>query len=157
MSLTVDQCRLAPVMDKRARELQAEFPGLVRYTSGLRTLYEQAHAMAVNHLQDPVRYLTSQYKSGYLFLAAVGELRTVEAIAVKLHDMIQEDPTLIDARHAKGNAVDILPLEYSDGTPTIVGVQVIAWIKACPDTIDFRTREGKLRRWHWACRDSAEV
>lgn len=157
MSLSVDECRLAPVMDKHARALQKEFPELVRYTSGRRTLYEQAHAMAVNHVQDPVRYLTSQYRNGFLFLAAVNELRTVEQIAVKLFDLFTENPTLIDARHAKGNAVDILPLEYSDGTPTIVGERVIEWIKSCPDTIDFRTREGKLRRWHWACRDSAEV
>lgn len=156
MSLSFEELRLAPIMEKRARELAAQFPGLIRYTSGRRTMHDQARVMVMNHLQDKT-YLARTYKNGILFQNVVSKRLSAEDMIEALYDLFTSDPSVIDARHAHGNAVDLRPLEYENGEPTAIGAQVIDWIKACPDTVDFRTREGRLRRWHWACTPSTEV
>ena len=160
MSLTIAMMDLAPIMEKRARELELAFPNLIHWTSGKRTVYAQARAMAVNHLHDPVRYLVSQYTNGKRFLQALemGPLTgSIEGVTNIFYELMIREPDLIHSSHYTGNAVDIQPIEDANGKPTADGDKVIAWINDCPDTEDFRTREGTLPRWHWQCKASAEV
>lgn len=159
MSLTIADMHLAPLMEMRARELELAFPGLITFTSGRRTIHEQAHAMAVNHLQDPTSYLMQQYIHASEFLERLDRMEhtSIDEATEIIYDVIVARPYLVRSPHLDGNAVDLRPLELSNGEPTIRGSQVIEWIRMCPDTTDFRTREGKLRRWHWACADSKEV
>jgi len=160
MSLSFTQMDLAPLMEKRARELDLAFPGVIHWTSGRRTVYAQARAMAVNHLHDPLRYLVSQYKSGKRFLEALemGPLtRSIEGVTNIFYELMIRNPDLVHSLHYTGDAVDIQPIEDANGQPTEEGLKVIAWINDCPDTEDFRTREGDLPRWHWACKASAAV
>ncbi len=152
MSLTIAQMDLAPVMEMRARELELAFPGLIHWTSGRRTMYAQARAMAVNHLHDTARYLISQYTNGKRFVAALEAApltRSVEGVTNIFYDLMIREPGLIQSKHFTGHAVDMEPIEDANDTPTAEGNQVISWINACPDTEDFRTREGTLPRWHW--------
>lgn len=160
MSLTIDQMRLAPIMDQRARELEQAFPGLIQWNSGRRTVLEQARAMAINHLQDPVRYLTKNYVHASTLLEALSmapAVDTVDGVTEIFYEAMVRDPHLVESPHLLGDAVDPQWMEDHEGNPTPDGLKVIAWIRHCPDTVDFRTREGNLRRWHWACRASAEI
>ena len=155
--LTIERLRLAPIMERRARELELAFPGLIRWTSGRRTVMEQARAMAVNHLHDPLGYMTRTYLRAHLFLDALsmGPAAThVDAVTAVFYQVMVTNPDAVRSTHFDGHAVDLDPMEERDGNPTPDGQQVILWIKTCPDTVDFRTREGNLRRWHWACRAS---
>lgn len=160
MSLTIAQLRLAPIMEMRARELEQAFPGLVQFVSGLRTPFEQAHAMAINHLLSPKRFLVSQYIHASEFLEALRlqpDADTVDEVTEVFHQLLEQRPDLVKSPHLTGHAVDPRRMEDQNGTPTPTGQQVIEWIRACPDTVDFRTREGGLRRWHWAVRASVTV
>jgi hypothetical protein len=159
MSLTIAECHLAPVMELRARELELAFPGLITFTSGRRTLHEQAQAMAVNHVQDPQSYLVRQYIHASDFLHALSGLDhySVDEITEAIYAILVARPFLVSSPHLDGNAVDLRPMELPTGQPTIHGGEVIEWIRARPETTDFRTREGKLRRWHWACVPAVET
>ncbi len=160
MSLTIQELQLAPVMEMRARELELAFPGEITFTSGRRTVHEQAHAMAVNHLQDPKSYLMRQYvHAAELLMSLVSPVDlSVDEITERLYDVMMDRPYLVRSPHLDGNAVDLLPMEEVDGLPTLSGSLVMGWIKSCADTTDFRTREGPvLHRWHWACVPSEEV
>ena len=160
MSLTIAELQLAPIMELRARELQLAFPGLVEYVSGRRTMHEQAHAMAVNHLLAPRSYMMNQYHRAADFLDALRQqpdADTVDEITEVFYQLMVQHPELIKSPHLAGSAVDPRRLEDDKGNPTPVGSEVINWIRACPDTIDFRTRESGIRRWHWACRSNGTV
>ncbi len=151
---------LAPLMERCARELETSFPDAIHWTSGRRTMYAQARAMAVNHLHDPARYLVSQYREGHRFLNALETTmhsNSVEGVTNVFYELIIKNPDIIHSTHYTGNAVDLQPIEDSNGIPTEIGHRVITWINECPDTDDFRTREGTLPRWHWSCRASTEV
>jgi hypothetical protein len=159
MSLTIAELQLRPIMERRARELDLAFPGLITYVSGRRSIHDQAHAMAVNHQLDPNHYLASEYFRAAEFLSALvanPDADTIEEITEVFYRLMVENPTFVMSPHLLGNAVDPLRMEENDGTPTPDGAKVIEWIKACPDTVDFFMREGHLRRWHWSCRDSLE-
>jgi hypothetical protein len=153
--MTIHEMHLAPLMRFRAEQLQAKVPA-VQYLSGRRNVRSQANAMATNHLEDAT-YLVTTYRNGRLFLEAIQRLpvsahRSHTHIAKALEGLMSEQPHLLQWTHKDGNAVDLLPMEDANGQPTREGQHVISWIRACPDTTDFRIREGKLVRWHWACR-----
>lgn len=161
MGLTIAQMRLAPIMEQRARELDLAFPGLIVWTSGRRTVYAQARAMAVNHLDDPTTYMKKTYLRGVEFIQALEMApvaSSVDGVTNIFYELMIRNPGIVHSLHYDGNAVDLEPMEDSDGDPTPDGQKVILWIKTCPDTDDFRTKEGTLPRWHWACKSSrAEV
>jgi hypothetical protein len=116
--------------------------------------------MAVNHLHDPQRYLVSQYTNGRRFVVALEnapKTNSIEGVTNVFYDLMIREPELIQSKHFTGDAVDMEPMEDANDTPTTQGNKVIAWINACPDTEDFRTREGSLPRWHWSCGASAGV
>ena len=155
MGLRIDALHLSLIMERRARELALAFPDLITYTSGRRDAQAQAHAMAVNHLQDPRSYLLRQYVHGGEFLVQLRDnpaADSVDEVTEVFYETLLARPELIRSPHLTGDAVDRRPLEQADGQPTGQGILVIQWIRRCPDTVDFRTREGSLRRWHWACR-----
>ena len=157
MSLTIEQMRLAPIMEMRARELDLAFPGLITFTSGRRTVFDQAQAMAVNHLHDPLSYLKRTYVHASELLTALemaASISSVSEVTQVFYEAMIRNPLLVQSPHLEGNAADLHPMEDSDGDPTPDGQQVILWIKTCPDTVEFLTREGNLPRWHWACRAS---
>ncbi len=160
MSLTIAMMDLTPLMEQRARELEAAFPNLIHWTSGKRTVYAQARAMAVNHLHDPLRYLVSQYTNGKRFVEALemGPItNSVEGVTNVFYELMIRNPDLVHSTHYEGRAVDIQPIEDANNKPTDDGYRVIAWINGCEDTEDFRTREGTLPRWHWSCKERIEV
>lgn len=157
MSLTIAQMRLAPIMEMRARELELAFPGLIHWNSGRRTVLEQARAMATNHLDDPLRYLTKNYLGASTLLQALSmapSIHTVDGVTAVFYECMVRQPGLVRSPHLDGNAVDPQWMEDAEGNPTADGLRVIRWIRECSDTVDFRTREGYLRRWHWAVRAS---
>jgi hypothetical protein len=159
MSLTIEEMQLAPIMERRARELDLAFPGLIAFTSGRRSAHAQAHAMAVNHLLDPKAYLMRQYIHAADFIAALAErphADSVDEVTEVFYDLMVQNPMLVQSGHLSGDCVDLRPMELANDEPTVQGGLVILWIRACPDTTDFRTREGKLRRWHWRCRSLPE-
>lgn len=154
MSLTIDQMHLNPVMDRCARELEHEFPGLITFTSGRRDDHQQAHAMAVNHVLDPKHYLMRQYVNASEFLCCLTEhpeATSIDEITELFYQLLVQTPLLVQSPHRSGGAVDLRPMEQPNGEPTEEGARVILWIRARRETTDFRTREGKLKRWHWAC------
>jgi hypothetical protein len=160
MSLTIAELDLAPVMERRARELELAFPGQVTFVSGRRTLHEQAAAMAANHLLDPGGYLVRNYfhAAELLYdLTQHPDADTIEEVTEVFFQRLTANPDLVKSPHLTGDAVDLRRMEQSDGTPTVPGQAVIAWIQVCPDTVDFRMREGTLRRWHWQTAHSVEV
>jgi hypothetical protein len=103
----------------------------------------------------------SQYFHAADFLAALSDAPTVDSVdevVEVFYDLMTAQPTLIRSPHLWGDAVDLRPMEDMAAIPTHTGQRVLDWIRACSDTVDFRTREGKkLRRWHWACTRSVEV
>jgi len=155
--MTIDQLQLAPVMERQARALQTAFPNVV-YISGRRDLARQAQAMAANYIQDPQGYLVHNYIHAAELQAAVDaqrEVTSLDGIAHLFYTVMEGDPSLVRSPHLDGDAVDLLPMEDAHGQSTAEGNEVIDWIQACPDTTDFRMREGRLVRWHWACRHDA--
>lgn len=158
MSKTIEDLKLSPVMRRRAEELQSLFPQVV-YTSGRRTLHDQALAMATNHIQDK-SYIQRTYVHAADILTAIEKNaldHSVDSIYAAIYAVLEEDPSLVKSAHLSGDAVDLVPMETKDGLMTPIGLQVADWIKCCADTTDFRVREGNLRRWHWACTASKEV
>lgn len=154
MSLVLAHMHLAPLMEQRARELELAFPGMIVWTSGRRTVYDQAKAMAVNHLDDPLRYMKKTYVQGARFIEALEMAPvtgSVQGVTNIFYELMIRNPEIVHSPHYDGRAVDLKPMEDTDGDPTPDGQKVILWIKTCPDTDDFRTREGTLPRWHWAC------
>lgn len=151
---------LAPVMQRRARELQAVEPTVV-YLSGRRDLKAQAHAMACNVVSDR-HWIRKTYKRAATLQTAVDqhpEATTVAALEAVLYATLTAlSPADVDAvsDHLRGNAVDLAPMEAA-GLLTDDGMRVVRWIRACPDTKWFTQREGGKIRWHWSVHESAEV
>ncbi len=158
---TIDELDLDPIMKSRAEELRAKCPWVI-YTSGRRNLEQQARAMAQNHIADPQTYLVKTYTQGKVFLASIVDMapvdqRSIEKVTNAIATVLKEQPNLLHWRHQDGTCVDIQPVEDAFGEPTEKGQEVIRFIRNCPDTVTFLTREGGLRRWHWECRKAQPV
>lgn len=144
-------------MRANAGALQALYPSVV-YISGRRNAAAQANAMAGNHLQDP-HALAATYKNGAVFLAAIERLpKSAQGkrthIAQAIEGLLISQPHLLEWKHKDGNAVDLQPMEDAMAQPTALGRLVLTWIRECPETVYFTTREGGLVRWHWETRKS---
>lgn len=153
---TIEELDLDAIMKSRAEELRARCPWVI-YTSGRRNLYDQARAMAQNHIADPQAYLRKTYRNGKMFLAAIVDMapvdqRSVEKVAAAIRGVFTEHPDVLRWKHRDGTCVDIQPMEDAFGEPTEKGRAVVSFIQNCPDTVLFIMREGGLRRWHWECR-----
>lgn len=158
---TIEELDLDAIMKSRAEELRARCPWVI-YTSGRRNLYDQARAMAQNHIADPQAYLRKTYRNGKMFLAAIVDMapvdqRSVEKVTAAIRGVFEEQPDVLQWKHRDGTCVDIQPLEDAFGDPTLKGQEVMRFIQNCPDTVLFIMREGGLRRWHWECRKAPAV
>lgn len=145
--------KLAPRMLARATELQTAYPTVV-YLSGRRDLQSQAHAMACNVVTNR-QFIQSTYLHAAVLQTIVDvhpEAKTVPQLEQLFVDAMQALPT-VDlmkiSSHLTGYAVDLLPMEDSDGNMTPIGQAVYQWIHDCLDTQTFLVREAGLVRWHW--------
>ena len=107
--------------------------------------------------EDSVNSCPPVAQDSFISVGRVQAADSVDEVTEVLYDVMEARPALIRSPHLWGHAVDLRPMEDATGHPTPIGAQVMAWIRACGDTEDFRTREGRLRRWHWAVRRATEV
>jgi hypothetical protein len=161
--MRIEYLNLSPTMEQRARELQAVYP-FVEYTSGRRTITQQASAMAVNIVRaDDRQWIAKTYRNGARLQRVVDTSVGVLAVGTLTHALMQEmrqmppDELYTLSKHFQGDAVDLQPLEDEWGIVTADGAHVVDWIRACPDTTQFLKREGGLRRWHWSCAESQVI
>ena len=143
--MTIEEMQLEPVAKNAATLIKEKYPHLV-FTSGRRTISQQAHAMANN-----VKLNRKWIEQTYLAAAALQkwvdshpEAKTVDQIAAGLErtmkDMPEKDLLKI-RRHLTGKAFDIRPV-VKDASA------IKSYIKKLPGLQKFLEREGGLERWH---------
>ena len=145
--MTIDEMQLDPVAKQAATILKNKWPKLV-FTSGRRTVQQQAHAMAANIVGlDDRDWIGKTYLAGSSLQAWVShhpEAITVEAIASGLEQtmnaMSQEDLLKI-SRHLTGKAFDIKPVVLNSKA-------IKADILKLPGLHKFLDHEGGHVRWH---------
>ncbi|MDQ2976183.1 MAG: hypothetical protein M3R69_12340 [Acidobacteriota bacterium] len=145
--MTIEEMQLAPVAKNAATILKNKHPDL-EFTSGLRSVKQQAHAMAANivSLHDR-KWIGNTYLAGAKLQAWVDqhpEAVTVDALTAGLEQtmnaMPEEERTKI-SRHLTGRAFDIRPV--------VLNSKVIkADIQALPGLHKFLDHEGGHVRWH---------
>lgn len=151
--MDIEKLDLAPQAAQACRELQAAFPEVV-FVSGRRRYWQQADAMARNHLLDGT-YLVRTYRHGATLAAWIREecppawQAQASALAGLLLGAMLADRTLVQSAHLTGWAVDLQPMEDAEGIRTARGAAVVDWIRRDPRTARLLLREGGLRRWHW--------
>jgi hypothetical protein len=139
----IDRLNLRPEVARKALKLKQAAPGVV-FTSGRRTIAQQAHAMATNvvHQRDWIEqtYLTSPaIRKLQEWVNAHPQARTVDQIAAGLEQVMNsltEQQQLRISKHLTGRAFDIQPRSAP-----------ISAIEALHPTL-FLQREGNLERWH---------
>ena len=169
--MTRDDCGVPPPMYDAAQLLQRAFP-FVAFTSGRRGLRDQAEAMAANILAPPMNrdWIRQTYKRAAELQTYVDlhpEIMDSEELADGLHTVLvaMGDDAAKVSDHLIGMAVDLKPLERlivnvdlsKVWVETEQGRQVIAWIRAYPQTKYFTTREGGRRRWHFSVKSPVVV
>jgi hypothetical protein len=145
--MTIEEMQLAPVAKNAATILKSKHPDL-EFTSGLRSVMQQAHAMAANivSLHDR-KWIGNTYLAGAKLQAWMDqhpEAVTVDALTAGLEQtmnaMPEEERTKI-SRHLTGRAFDIRPV--------VLNSKVIkADVQALPGLHKFLDHEGGHVRWH---------
>jgi hypothetical protein len=150
MGLTVAQMKLEPVAHEAALRLQKSCPG-VQFTSGRRTMQDQARAMTAN-LRSNVRWIGQTYTHGQALQAWVDRHvhhMTWDELEQGLFEQLMAMPNAHQiSRHLTGLAFDVLPMTDHDGMPTANGRAVMDFIQNELQPRRFLTREGGLIRWH---------
>ena len=151
----IEGLNLNPLAKQAASILAARFPS-TRFTSGRRTLDEQAAAMAQNISADR-NYVKQTYKESDIAKACQGwvdkhpNVVTVPEITQGLLEELGKfspDQTSKLSRHLSGDAFDVQPV--------LVGAEaIVAFIRSLPNLELFLTKEGKLDRWHAQFRASS--
>lgn len=161
MGLSIAQLHLAPCARRGAEQLQAACPWVV-FTSGRRDLDGQAHAMAVNTVQNR-HWIGQTYLHAAPLQTWVMEHPDAETVD-QLHDgLYQVLLALPDAevsrisRHLTGDAFDVQPLADHDGKPTGDGQKLLEAMRALPGVERILLKEGGLVRWHIQFSPSVEV
>lgn len=140
---------LSPRALAAALALQAEFPDVV-FTSGRRTVADQARAMAQNIVQNR-RYIVETYlataESAQLqaWVDAYPTARDAGSIAAGLAGIMagwSDDQRGLISKHFSGDAFDIQPI------PGPHGAAIEAAVLALPGLTKFLTQEAGLLRWH---------
>jgi hypothetical protein len=143
----IDRLDLVEVARTAAYALRAKFP-TVRFTSGRRTLADQARAMAQNIVAQR-DYIKATYAPGraasacQAWVDANPTATTAVTIALGLQatlDALPPNDAYALSLHLTGRAFDILP----DGNVA----PIRAALKAMPGFVQFLEKEGKLTRWH---------
>lgn len=143
--MTIDELDLEPTAKNAATILHNKFPQL-EFTSGRRTVFQQAHAMAGN-------VVLNRKWIGQTYLAAAKlqqwvdqhpEATTVDAITAGLQQVMNampEQELLKISRHLTGRAFDVRPV-------TANAAAIKAFIQGLPGLQKFLEKEGGLVRWH---------
>ncbi len=145
--MTIEELQLEPIADHGARLLQQKHPN-IEFTSGRRTIAQQAHAMASNivSLHDR-QFIGKTYFAGaklQQWVDAHPNAVTVDAITAGLQGVMNgmaEDEVLKISRHLTGRAFDV--------SPVIQNAEAIkADIRALPGLNKFLEKEAGHVRWH---------
>jgi hypothetical protein len=143
--MTIEEMNLAPVAKKAATILLEKHPQL-KFTSGRRTIAEQAHAMARN-VAKKRNWIGKTYIAAtklQQWVDAHPEAKTVAAITAGLEKTMKEMPEkdlMKISRHLTGRAFDVKPV-------TANAKKIKADIQALPGLHRFLDKEGGLIRWH---------
>ncbi|HEV7475770.1 MAG TPA: hypothetical protein VGN90_17070 [Pyrinomonadaceae bacterium] len=143
--MTIEELNLEPVAKNAATILQAKYPQL-EFTSGRRSTFQQAHAMAGNVVLNR-KWIGQTYLAGAKLQAWVDknpQAKTVDAITAGLEQVMKampEDELVKISRHLTGRAFDVRPV-------TANAAAIKADIRALPGLHKFLEKEGGLVRWH---------
>lgn len=145
--MTIEELQLEPIADHGARLLQQKHPN-IEFTSGRRTIAQQAHAMASNivSLHDR-QFIGKTYFAGaklQQWVDAHPNAVTVDAISAGLLGVMNgmaEDEVLKISRHLTGRAFDVRPVTQNAGA-------IKADIRALPGLNKFLEKEAGHVRWH---------
>lgn len=133
-----------------ALALEAAFP-FVEFTSGRRSLAEQAQVMAENVVRNP-RWIVQTYKACKASTACqdwcdrhIGApLAALSAGLLSVLCALPESEVKRVSKHLAGLAFDVRPIAGPEGLPVAV------WLRLKVATLGgkFLEREGGLTRWH---------
>src|SRR6185295_15798653 len=143
--MTIDELDLEPTAKNAATILHNKYPQL-EFTSGRRSIFQQAHAMAGNVVLNR-KWIGQTYLSGAKLQAWVDKnpkARTVDAITAGLEQVMKampEEELVKISRHLTGRAFDVRPV-------TANAAAIKADIRALPGLHKFLEKEGGLVRWH---------
>lgn len=144
---SIEALNLTDVAKAAAYQLKQEHPDIV-FTSGRRTVAEQAHAMASNIVSSGNRqWIAKTYASAGKLQQWVDDhpdATIVDDIAVGLQaamDAMTSDERAKVSKHLTGQAFDVQPV-------TDNADQIKADIRALPGLTKFLEKEGGLTRWH---------
>jgi len=143
--MTIEEMNLAPAAKNAATILQNKYPHL-RFTSGRRTIFQQAHAMAGNVVLNR-KWIGKTYLAGAKLQQWVDKhpgAKTVDAITAGLEQTMLAMPEaelLKISRHLTGKAFDVKPV-------TANAAAIKADILKLPGLQKFLDKEGGLVRWH---------
>lgn len=143
--MTIDELDLEPIAKNAATILHNKYPQL-EFTSGRRSVFQQAHAMAGNVVLNR-KWIGQTYIAGAKLQAWIDKnpkARTVDAITAGLEQVMKAMPeaelTKI-SRHLTGRAFDVRPV-------TANAAAIKADIRKLPGLHKFLEKEGGLVRWH---------
>ena len=143
--MTIEEMNLEPVAKKAATILKSKHPEL-QFTSGRRTIFQQAHAMAGNVVVDR-KWIGKTYIAAAKLQQWVDkhpEAKTVDQITAGLEQTMKAMPEaelLKISRHLTGRAFDVRPV-------TTNAAAIKADILKLPGLHKFLEKEGGLNRWH---------
>jgi hypothetical protein len=143
--MTIEEMNLEPVAKKAAQMLLEKHPK-IQFTSGRRTVAQQAHAMARNVVKNR-KWIGETYIAAaklQKWVDANPQAKTVAAITAGLEKTMNEMPEaslLKISRHLTGKAFDVRPV-------TANAAKIKADIRALPGLHKFLEKEGGLTRWH---------
>jgi hypothetical protein len=143
--MTIEELNLEPAAKKAATILLEKFPQL-KFTSGRRSVFQQAHAMAGNVVKKRDWIGKTYLAAGKLqkWVDNHPEAKTVDAITAGLEKTMNDMPKaelLKISRHLVGKAFDVRPV-------TANAKAIKAFIKTLPGLHKFLDKEGGLSRWH---------
>ena len=149
--MTIDELNLQPVAERGARALLARHPSVI-FTSGRRTVAEQASAMASNIVASGRRrWIEETYAASpprnrlQAWVNAHPEAKTRAALAAGLRSVMaamSDNELRRISKHLAGLAFDISPVAGSGGDA------IKRTMAALPGVTKFLEREGGLVRWH---------
>lgn len=145
--MNIEEMQLTSVAENAAAILKSKHPDL-EFTSGLRSVSQQAHAMAANivSLHDR-KWIGKTYLAGAKLQEWVDEhpeAVTVDALTDGLEQTMNampEDERTKISRHLTGRAFDIRPVVLN-------AKKIKADIQALPGLHKFLDHEGGHVRWH---------
>jgi hypothetical protein len=143
--MTIDEMNLAPIAKNAATILLGKHPN-IQFTSGRRSPFQQAHAMAGNVILNR-KWIGQTYLAGAKLQRWVDQhplAKTIDAITAGLEEVMNgmpEEELVKISRHLTGRAFDVKPVNQN-------GAAIKADIRALPGLHKFLDKEGGLVRWH---------